>query len=156
LQNNILKNLVVRLSESHLTEFSGYYYKKYFSNAKFDIDFNKKNLSELQKKSRLNLFNYYSTGMLENLLLNIPSICYLQKDFEYQNVFFQKKIKYLVDANIVFYDKEKLLNHINKIWNNVDDWWLSDKTRNFINKFNEDFNLGSNNYDKLKNFLKKC
>ena len=82
----------------------------------------------MQKKSRLNLFNYYSTGMLENFLLNIPSICYLQKDFEYQNDFFQKKVKYLVDANIVFYDKKKLLNHITKIWNNVDDWWFSEKS----------------------------
>jgi putative transferase (TIGR04331 family) len=156
LQNNISKSITIRLTNSHLEQFSGYYYKNFFSNTKFHIDLNKENLRELQKKSRLNLFNYYSTGMLENLLLNIPSICYLQKDFELQNNFFQKKVNFLVDANIVFYDKKKILNHVNKIWNNVDDWWLSRDTKNLINKFNKDFNLGDNSINKLKNFLIKC
>jgi putative transferase (TIGR04331 family) len=153
LKNHISKNLIIRLEDNYIKFFSGYYYNRYFSKTKFNIDLKKKNLRDLQKKSRLNLFNYYSTGMLENFLLNIPSICYLQKDFEYQNDFFQKKVKYLVDANIVFYDKKKLLNHITKIWNNVDDWWFSEKTKKQIDKFNNDFNFGSNNYDKLRIFF---
>lgn len=153
LKNHISKNLIIRLEDNYIKFFSEYYYNRYFSKTKFNIDLKKKNLRDLQKKSRLNLFNYYSTGMLENFLLNIPSICYLQKDFEYQNDFFQKKVKYLVDANIVFYDKKKLLNHITKIWNNVDDWWFSEKTQKQIDKFNNDFNFGSNNYDKLRIFF---
>ena len=27
-----------------------------------------------------------------------------------------------------------------KDWNNIDDWWLSQKTQNCIKKFNKDFN----------------
>ena len=86
----------------------------------------------------------------------LPYLPPLLFDFELQNNFFQKKVNFLVDANIVFYDKKKILNHVNKIWNNVDDWWLSRDTKNLINKFNKDFNLGDNSINKLKNFLIKC
>ena len=63
---------------------------------------------EQQLKSRLNFFNYYSTGLLENLVLNIPSICYLIKDTEIYNNFFLNKINHLIEAKIIFFDEKKL------------------------------------------------
>lgn len=147
------KNLTFRLSKTHLNEYSGFYYKKYFLNTNYNLDFEDTKLEEMQRNSRLNLFNYYSTGLLENLLLNIPSVCYLQKDFEYQNHLFQKKIKYLINANIVFYDKEKLVKHIKKVWHNIDDWWLSDKTKKLVKNFNKDFNQNVQDIEKLKKFF---
>ena len=78
----------MRISQSFKEQFKGYYFKKYFSKTKFKVDLLEKvNLRSQQSRARLNFFNYYSTGMLENLLLDIPSICYLDKDYEYYNDF---------------------------------------------------------------------
>ena len=148
-KNEVSKNILVRLSHSHKHEFKGYYFKKYYSNSGFKLNTDK-NLRDLQINSRLNLFNYYSTGMLENFILNIPSICYLEKDFEYHNDFFQNKAKFLVDAKILFFDKEKLINHIKAVWKNIDKWWLNKETQRNIEKFNKNINLSGYNFNKLK------
>ena len=109
---------------------------------------------EQQLKSRLNFFNYYSTGLLENLVLNIPSICYLIKDTEIYNNFFLNKINHLIEAKIIFFDEKKLRLHLNNIWGDVDEWWKSEKTQKLISKFNSNFNIGENNLDKLVKILK--
>ena len=88
--------------------------------------------------------------MLENFILNVPSICYLEKDFEYHNDFFQNKAKFLVDAKILFFDKEKLINHIKAVWKNIDKWWLNKETQRNIEKFNKNINLSGYNFNKLK------
>ena len=78
----------------------------------------------------MNFFNYYSTGLLENLVLNIPSICYLIKDTEIYNNFFLNKINHLIEAKIIFFDEKKLRLHLNNIWGDVDEWWKSEKHKN--------------------------
>ena len=92
--------------------------------------------------------------MLENFVLNIPTVCYLVKDLEYHNDFLMSKMKYLEKANIVFYEKKKLLNHIYNIWDDVDSWWSSKKTQNLIKKFNFNFNLPDNSINNLARILK--
>tara|TARA_B100001250_G_C19619744_1_gene708821 strand:- start:326 stop:589 length:264 start_codon:yes stop_codon:yes gene_type:complete len=87
--------------------------------------------------------------------LNIPTVCFLDKDLEFHNAFFLKKIKYLEKANIVFYEKRKFLKHINNVWDDVDFWWKSEKTQSLIKKFNSNFNLTDNSVDNLVRILKK-
>ena len=48
--------------------------------------------------------------MLENFVLNIPTVCFLVKDYEMHNAFLQKKLRHLEESKIVFYDKKNLLN----------------------------------------------
>ena len=148
------KNIILRLCKSHKNVFGGYYYNKYLKNNSHKKDFLASNIRSLQLKSRLNFFNYYSTGMLENFVLNIPTVCYLVKDLEYHNDFLMSKMKYLEKANIVFYEKKKLLKHIYNIWDDVDSWWSSKKTQNLIKKFNFNFNLPDNSINNLARILK--
>ena len=63
-------------------------------------------------------------------------------------------MKYLEKANIVFYEKRKLLKHIYHIWDDVDSWWSSKKTQNLIKKFNFNFNLPDNSINDLARILK--
>ena len=148
------KNSILRIRKSHLNEFNGFYFKKFFKNIPYKLDIHKSNINELQSISKLNYFNYYSTGMLENFVLNIPTVCFLNKDLEFHNTFLQKKLKYLEEAKIVFYDKKKFIKHVTNIWNDVNFWWKSKKTQNLIKKFNANFNLSNNSVDNLVRILK--
>ena len=51
-------------------------FQKIFKNIPYKLDIHKSNINELQSISKLNYFNYYSTGMLENFVLNIPTVCF--------------------------------------------------------------------------------
>ena len=155
LRKEIKTNTNLRISQLFKEQFNGYYFKKYFSKTKFKVDLLEEvNLRSQQSRARLNFFNYYSTGMLENLLLDIPSICYLDKDYEYYNDFFMQKIKFLIKAKIVFFSKQNFVSHVNSIWDNVDLWWKSSKTQKLIAKFNSNFNHGENNINKIVKILK--
>ena len=148
-KNNIKKDTLIRLSHSHKQEFKGYYLKKYYYKSGFKLNIDQ-NLRDLQQNARLNFFNYYSTGMLENFILNIPSVCYLERDFEYQNNFFNKKVKHLLEAKIVFFNKEKFISHVLDIWEDIDSWWLNKKTQKLIERFNNNFNFSGKNLNELK------
>lgn len=155
LRSDIKHGANIRISQNYKDQFNGYYFKKYFLKSHHKVSFlEKNNLRLLQSNSRLSFFNYYSTGMLENFLLNIPCVSYLDMDLECYNNLFFKKIKYLVEAKIVFFDKHKLVSHINQIWNNVDFWWTSAKTQKLISKFNSNFNYGENNLENLIKIIK--
>ena len=52
---------------------------------------------------------------------------FLNKDLEFHNTFLQKKLKYLEETKIVFYDKKKFIKHVTNIWNDVNFWWKSKK-----------------------------
>lgn len=78
---------------------------------------------KLVKKSRLTVFNYDSAGLLELLALNVPVICFWRGD----HLLPESKIYYklLKDSGIVFESFEKVANHINTNWEDIDSWWLS-------------------------------
>ena len=72
---------------------------------------------------------------LENSLNNVPSIMFLNKFYLNSiNQKFLNKYKILQQNNILFDDPMKLQKHLKKIWNNVDQWWLSVKTVNCLKK----------------------
>ena len=154
LDAKIRNKTMIRISKQYKQKFNSYYFNKYFRKLNNIQELESSNVRKHQSNSRINFFNYYSTGLLENLVLNIPSICYLVKDFEIYNNFFIKKIKYLVEAKIVFFDERKLRLHLNEIWEDVDLWWQSKKTQKLISKFNSNFNIGKNDINKLVKILK--
>ena len=60
---------------------------------------------------------------------------------------------------------KKAINHdqsaynslFDKYWNNIDKWWLSQKTQNSITQFNKDYNNKTNIFSliKLKKIINK-
>ena len=72
-----LKNkILLRLHECFKADERGeWYYKKYFKNFKTEnIDFWTNNYFTNLRNSRVNVFFYDSTGILENLIYNIPTL----------------------------------------------------------------------------------
>ena len=52
--------------------------------------------------------------MLENFCFEYTNGMFLNKDLEFHNTFLQKKLKYLEEAKIVFYDKKKIYKTCNQ------------------------------------------
>jgi len=144
----------LKLHYTHKQMFDGFYFNRYYKNLNVKKNFHD-NIFKLLKKSRLVFFNYDSTGLLENLSLNIPSVCLWHDTYSHLNEDYVKKYKKLVEAKILFEDFDQLLDHINKYWDNIDQWWLSTRTQKIIKEFNNNFNINNQNYKNLTNILKK-
>lgn len=150
------KNFIkIRLHPTHFELFKGYYYQNYFKNLDVDKNLLKKNIFKLMKKSRVVFFNYDSTGLLENLSLNIPSVCFWQDTYALIDEQYINKYKKLVEGKILFENFEDLIAHLNKYWDNIDEWWLSLKTQNIIKEFNKDLNINSQRLTDLAKILKR-
>ena len=97
-----------------------------------------------------------STGILENLSLNIPTLAIWENFDNHLNDEFREKYLMLKHAKIFFEDIDELAKHINKYWSNISSWWFSEKNQLLIKKFNEDFNNKGNikSLIRLKNEIK--
>ena len=138
-----LKNkILLRLHECFKADERGeWYYKKYFKNFKTEnIDFWTNNYFTNLRNSRVNVFFYDSTGILENLIYNIPTLAIWPDQYNHINSEFIEKYKLLQDANILFENVDDLIAHLSKFWHNIDEWWMSNKTQELILKFNSQFN----------------
>ena len=106
--------------------------------------------------SKLTLFNYDSTGFFENLVNKFPSIYFSKNPLIDLNQNYKKFYERLIDAKIIFYEEAKLINHIEKVWNNIENWWHNNKTLKAINYFNNSINIPhEQNFNKLVKILKK-
>jgi len=117
------------------------------------------NIKDILKKSRLNIFNYDSSGFFENLLLDIPSIFFSK--YAFQNLKDDCVDDYieLREAKVIFEDKESLNLHVESIWHNPTDWWYDITTQKAVKKFNFKYNKDyKNNLNKMPemiNYLSK-
>jgi len=121
-----------------------------------DLCFGENKLDKLIEKSRLCIFTFDSTGILENLSLNIPTLAIWKNFDNHLNDEFREKYLILKNGKIFFDDIDELVRHINKHWKNISSWWFSKENQSFIKKFNEDFNNKGNikSLIKLKNEIK--
>jgi putative transferase (TIGR04331 family) len=78
------------------------------------------------KKTRLAIFSYDSTGMLESLALNIPTMAFWQNGFDHLNDSARSYYQSLVDAGIVHLSAQSIARKVNEVWTNVDSWWSQD------------------------------
>ena len=106
-------------------------------------------------ESKLTFFNYDSSGILENLALNYPTICTWNNVEDNVNEKFLKNYEMLIDAKILFLNKDDLVEHLNQVWNSIDEWWLSKNTQNNIKKFNQKLNI-TGDYSSLFELKKAC
>lgn len=139
---NIKKNTILRLNKTFYKNDYGFKYVDLFKNLDFEIDDGKKNMKILLKDSKLVFYNYDSTGILENFIYNIPSIFFCEKNYlNFINNDYLKKYKLLINNNTLFLKKEKIIDYINKNWDNIDVLWQKKKNQNTIKKFNKNFNV---------------
>lgn len=151
LEKKIKKETILRLKPSMFKSYFGEIYANKFTNLNLKFDNGDSRIEKLFKVSKLVVFNYDSTGILENYILGIPSLMLVQKNYlNYINKNFIKKYKLLEKNKLLFYDHLKLSKHVSDIWPNVDKWWSSKQTQSAIKYFNFNYNKKF----KYKNLLK--
>ena len=85
--------------------------------------------------SRLVVHSYDSTGILETLSQNIPTLAFWQNNFDHLREEVIPEYQMLVDAGIVHLSAKSVADKVNEIWSDVDKWWsernVQDARKNF-------------------------
>jgi putative transferase (TIGR04331 family) len=96
-------------------------------------------LDALISKSRLVAHAYDSTGILETLALNVPSIAFWRGGDELLRDSAKKYYKLLVAAGIIHYSSESAAKMVNNIWDDVAGWWnqqiVQDARKEFCERY---------------------
>jgi putative transferase (TIGR04331 family) len=79
----------------------------------------------LISRNRLCVFSYDSTGLLENLAMNIPTLAYWQFGMQHLNDKSKFYYQLLADVGIVHLSPESAATKVNQIWDDIDKWWWS-------------------------------
>ncbi len=104
------------------------------NNSVFKIDQNTKYFS-LINKSKLIVFNDISSGFLNNLSIDCPSICFLPIGLDFIHEENKKDYNELINNNLMFEDEGELAKFINKNWNDLDKWWSDTKVKKIRHEF---------------------
>jgi putative transferase (TIGR04331 family) len=86
-------------------------------------------IRELWKESRLIVHSYDSTGLLETLEANVPTLAFWQNGLIH---LVDEAIPYyeiLISAGIVHLTPESAANKVNEVWGDVENWWQSSEVQ---------------------------
>jgi len=155
LANSFLENLPENLKNFIYLKFHDTFYErpnnflhhlidyKIYKNCEF------MNYKEVIEQSKIVCFCYDSTGFLENISSQIPSVCLYPDIFNKLNedciVYYQD----LKNAKIIFDNEKDLITHLQNIWPDVDAWWESENVQNQIKKTIKLFSNYSGKYPLL-------
>ncbi len=125
LQSNVRKKLVVRLHHDfrNLGWDDVARWQEFDSTIQLETGITE--LQELIAGSRLVVHSYDSTGILENLAQNIPTIAFWQYGFAHLRDSAKPFYRRLLDVGIVHVSPKSAANHINSIWDDIGTWWSS-------------------------------
>jgi putative transferase (TIGR04331 family) len=83
-------------------------------------------VDSLISDSRLIVHSYDSTGILETLSANIPTLAFWQHGFDHLRDSAIPFYKLLFDVGIIHFSPITTASMVNQIWENVDSWWQKD------------------------------
>ena len=83
-------------------------------------------IKKLIARSRLVIHGYDSTGMLETLSKNIPTLAFWPNCYDNLRPTAKPFYDLLVDVGIVHLSPESVAQKVNEVWSDVDGWWRQD------------------------------
>ena len=130
LKKNILKTMTVRLHASYIYNkpFEKIFWEKLSKN--IIVDTGHSSFVNLVNESKLVVFSYDSTGILENLSKNIPTLAFWQDGLNHLRDSAKPFYQLLIDVEIIHLTPESVSQKVNEVWDNVDMWWNQDKLQN--------------------------
>ena len=99
------------------------------------IDVGNAAIRELIAKSRLVVHSYDSTGVLETLSQNIPTLAFWQNGFDHLRDSAKPYYQELVDAGVIHFSAESVAAKVNAVWDNVENWWGGSEVQEARKKF---------------------
>jgi putative transferase (TIGR04331 family) len=76
-------------------------------------------------QSRLVVHSYDSTGILETLALNVPTLAFWRNGLQHVRDSAAPYYQPLLDAGIVFESAADAATKVTEVWSNVGAWWAS-------------------------------
>jgi len=130
LKKSILKTTTVRLHSSYIYNkpFEKIFWEKLSKN--IIVDTGHSSFVNLVNESKLVVFSYDSTGILENLSKNIPTLAFWQDGLNHLRDSAKPFYQLLIDVEIIHLTPESVGQKVNEVWDNVDMWWNQDKLQN--------------------------
>ena len=133
------EKLIVRLFNIHYQNKEFQEESRWFDfdpNIKIDKGVSK--IDTLISKSRLVVHSYDSTGMLETLSDNIPTLAFWGPEVALVDSA-KPYYQLLIDAGIVHLSDKSVADKINEIWDDIDSWWKQSNVQNariqFIHRY---------------------
>jgi putative transferase (TIGR04331 family) len=112
------------------------------------------NIAKLMKQNRLIVHSYDSTGLLETLSLNIPTMCFWRNGLNHLLPSAKPYYKMLEDAGILFFSPEAVAEFIGLHWDDISGWWESNKVQEARQTFCEKYaRTAAHPVRELKNIL---
>ena len=129
------KHLTIRLHGSYksLTWNEDLRWQAYDPSIK--IETGEVHINDLIAQTRLVVHSYDSTGILETLSQNIPTLAFWQNGFDHLRDSAKPYYQLLFEAGIVHFTPESIAQKVNKVWHDVDDWWSQREVQHARVKF---------------------
>ena len=125
LKSEVLEDLVVRLHPGFLlTGGEGDIRWKNFDPS-IRLDLGKTPIRDLWSRNKLIVHGYDSTGILETLEANRPTLAFWQNGLSHLVDEAVPYYEVLIDAGIVHLNPESAANKANQVWGEVEEWWNS-------------------------------
>ena len=104
----------------------------------------------LMKQSRLMVFDHFSTSttFLEAIAADVPSVVFFDPRLWKIREAVQPYLDNLCQAGILHYDPKSAALQVQKIYDNVENWWFSDKVQRSREKFTNHYALNSKGWKK--------
>jgi putative transferase (TIGR04331 family) len=121
-----------------------------------DLQFDnpKHSLNKSIRQSKLVIFSYDSTGILETLSANIPMMAFWQNNYDHLRVKALPYYEELRKVGIIHLSVESIVNQIHAVWENVDEWWQQEELQSARIRFCNQFARSeSKRIDKLAEFI---
>lgn len=138
LENKIKQNIKYKCINKTKSYFNNNFSKKYGPST---IINSHEKYEKTLDNAKILVHLYLSTPFYESLHFNTPSLILIPKKLWIFDDNFKKYLNELEKKKILFYDPAELSEHVNNIWNNVNEWWFNKDRQNTIKMF-----LAASNY----------
>ncbi len=129
LNTELLKKSSVRFHPNSLINYENGLVKDIANFEVKSVNFGNSNVRPLIKRSRIVIHAYDSTGILETLSQNIPTMAFWHKDSSPKNQYAENYYQILEEVGIIHYNGDSAANFLNLNFEKIDEWWLSDKVQ---------------------------
>lgn len=131
--------LILRLHAGHADHQWNQIARLHDFDPALNIESGKLPIEKLISNSRLVVHSYDSTGILESLSLNIPTIAFWKNEFDHLREGAMPYYQLLVDVGIVHLSAESASRMVNEVWGDIDDWWFDENVqrarKDFCNRY---------------------
>lgn len=103
--------------------------------ANIKLELGSSQIGEIVSKSRLVVHSYDSTGILETLNLNIPTLCFWNGGFDHVESSAREAYELLRRVGIFHSTPDSAARFINDNWDSIEEWWNRAEVQQVREKF---------------------